>query len=60
MKAVVAGAVGLALGLVASGPAGANDSTAGLAAGGLVLTKSADIEMRSEDLYLSQKQVHGT
>src|SRR6185312_9937768 len=42
---------------VPAGLARANDSTAGLAAGGLVLTKSADIEMRSEDLYLSQKQV---
>ena len=31
----------------AVGPARANDSTAGLAAGGLVLTRSADIEMQS-------------
>jgi hypothetical protein len=42
-------------GLASSG--GANDSTAGLANGGLVLTKSADIEMQSEDLYISAKQV---
>jgi hypothetical protein len=40
----------------ASGAAG-NDSTAELAAGGLVLTKSPAIEMRSEDLFISAKQV---
>ncbi len=38
-------------------PAGANDSTAELAAGGLVLTKTAAIEMKAEDLYISPKQV---
>lgn len=37
--------------------AGANDSTSELAAGGLVLTKSAAIEMRSEDLYISESRV---
>jgi hypothetical protein len=37
--------------------AGANDSTAELGAGGLQLTKSAAIEMRSEDLYISAKAV---
>lgn len=37
--------------------ASANDSTAELAAGGLVLTKSPAIEMRSEDLFISAKQV---
>lgn len=40
-----------------SAPAGANDSTAELAAGGLVLTKSAAIEMRAEDLFISARQV---
>jgi Domain of unknown function (DUF4424) len=45
------------LAAISIAPARANDSTAGLAAGGLVLTKSADIEMRSEDLYISEKQV---
>src|SRR5262245_52411875 len=39
--------------LAASGRAGANDSSATLAAGGLVLTRSNAIEMRAEDLYLS-------
>jgi hypothetical protein len=35
----------------------ANDSTAELTAGGLVLAKSADIEMRSEDLAISDKLI---
>jgi hypothetical protein len=46
---------GLALAMAA--PALSNDSTAELAAGGLVLTKSASIEMRSEDLFISARQV---
>ena len=50
-------ALGTALAMTVAGAAGANDSTAGLAAGGLVLTKNADIEMRSEKLYISDKQV---
>jgi len=50
-------ALGTALAMILTGAAGANDSTAGLAAGGLVLTKSADIDMRSEKLFISDKQV---
>lgn len=42
----------LAFGLL-SMPAYANDSSAEMGAGGLVLTKSPDVEMRSEDLYIS-------
>ncbi len=38
-------------------PAAANDSTAERAAGGLVLTRSADIDMVSEDLFVSADQV---
>ena len=38
-------------------PAAANDSTAGHDAGGLVLTRSADIDMVSEDLFVSADQV---
>lgn len=38
-------------------PALANDSTAGLSAGGLVLQKTADIEMRSEDLSVSADKI---
>jgi hypothetical protein len=40
-----------------SAPAAANDSTAERAAGGLVLTRSADIDMVSEDLFISADQV---
>jgi hypothetical protein len=51
-------ATGLAVGLTAiAGAASGNDSTAELAAGGLVLTKSPAIEMKSEDLFISAKQV---
>jgi hypothetical protein len=38
-------------------PALANDTTAEIAAGGIVLTRSDSIEMRSEDLYVSAKQI---
>ncbi|HEX8261808.1 MAG TPA: DUF4424 domain-containing protein [Allosphingosinicella sp.] len=38
-------------------PAAANDSTAEHAAGGLVLTRSADIDMVSEDLFVSARLV---
>jgi hypothetical protein len=38
-------------------PALANDSTAELAAGGLILKTTDSIEMRSEDLFISQKEV---
>ena len=34
-----------------------NDSSAELAAGGLVFTKNLNVEMQSEDLYLSAKEV---
>jgi hypothetical protein len=46
-----------ALSLVLSTSALANDSSAVLAAGGLVLTKSDAIEMRSEDLFISTEEV---
>ncbi len=39
------------------GPAGANDSTASLDAGGLRLTYTPDIVVEFEDLYLSRAQV---
>lgn len=38
-------------------PAFANDSTAEHSAGGLILTRSADIDMVSEDLFVSANQV---
>lgn len=46
-----------ALAVLAATPAWANDTSAELAAGGLVLTKSDSIEMRSEDLYISEQAV---
>jgi Domain of unknown function (DUF4424) len=42
------------------GTAQANDSTAELATGGLVLTKTADIEMRNEDLFISTDEIRVT
>ena len=42
---------------LATAPVAANDSTAGLGAGGLVLTKTADIDMRAEDLSISTRQI---
>jgi hypothetical protein len=52
-RAALAGA----LALWALTPAFANDSSAELTTGGLVLAKSADIEMRSEDLSISAKEI---
>ncbi|MGO4725998.1 MULTISPECIES: DUF4424 domain-containing protein [unclassified Inquilinus] len=54
--------IGLAAGLFAAAgtPARANDSSAEIAVGGLVLTKSDDIEMRSEDLFVSAKEIRVT
>lgn len=49
--------LGLAALLAPLAGASANDTTARLAAGGLVLTKTADIEMRSEDLYVSAQEI---
>jgi hypothetical protein len=45
------------LAAAACGSASGNDSTAELTTGGLVLTRSADIEMRSEDLYVSPREI---
>ena len=42
---------------LAVGGAHANDSSAELATGGLVLTKNTDVAMRSEDLYVSTKEI---
>jgi hypothetical protein len=48
----------VALAALTLGPAAsANDSTAELTTGGLVLSKNADIEMRSEDLAISEKEI---
>jgi hypothetical protein len=52
-RAALAGA----LAAWAAASALANDSSAELTTGGLVLAKSADIEMRSEDLSISAKEI---
>jgi hypothetical protein len=43
--------------LALAAPSAANDSTAEHAAGGLVLTRTADIDMVSEDLFVSAAEV---
>lgn len=43
--------------LLAVSQASANDTTAALTAGGLVFGKTSDIEMRAEDLAISEKEV---
>lgn len=43
--------------LALAAPASANDSTAEHAAGGLVLTRTADIDMVSEDLFVSAAEI---
>ncbi len=48
----------LAAACLLAGPSAlANDSSASLGTGGLVLTKSADIRMASEDLSISRKKI---
>jgi Domain of unknown function (DUF4424) len=51
----------LAAALAAAAPppfAHANDSTAELATGGLVFVHNDNVEMRSEDLTISAKEIH--
>jgi hypothetical protein len=43
--------------IIAASPALANDSTAELTTGGLIFVRSSDIEMRSEDLHISTKEI---
>lgn len=50
-------AASVALLALAAPAAWANDSSAEMAAGGLVLTRSAQIQMASEDLYVSAQEV---
>lgn len=52
--------IGAALALTLFAPAHANDTSAELAAGGLIITKNDAIEMRSEDLFISQEAVRVT
>jgi hypothetical protein len=39
-------------------PAAANDTTAELTTGGLVFAKTPDVEMRAEDLFVSEREIH--
>src|SRR4051812_12411180 len=48
---------GILAALALAAPAAAHDSTAGDDAGGLVLTRTADIDMVSEDLFVSADEV---
>lgn len=57
MKKISAAAVATLAVALAAPAAVANDSTATTAAGGLVLTRDAHIDMRSEDLFISPRQV---
>jgi uncharacterized protein DUF4424 len=43
--------------LAAVAPASANDSIAELTTGGLVFAKTPDVEMRAEDLFVSEKEI---
>ena len=44
--------------LCALAPAAANDTIAELTTGGLVFAKAPDVQMRAEDLFVSEKQIH--
>jgi hypothetical protein len=57
MRRIWIAAAGAAAALAFAGSAAGNDSSAELADGGLVLTKSAAIEMQSENLFISPTQV---
>lgn len=56
LPVVFAAALSLSLAL-ASGPARANDSSAALTTGGLELRQNAVVEMDSEDLFVSAKEI---
>jgi hypothetical protein len=51
-------ATALVVAACAAAPASANDSTAELATGGLIFVKNDNVEMRSEDLSISVKEVN--
>jgi hypothetical protein len=57
MRVTIAALTSVVL-LFALDPAAANDSTAELTTGGLVFAKTADVEMRAEDLFVSEKEIH--
>jgi hypothetical protein len=51
-------AIALAILAGAALPAHANDSSAELSTGGLIFVQNPDVEMRSEDLFISAREVH--
>lgn len=53
-------AAAILIGVLASTPALANDTTAELASGGLEFVRNPDVEMRSEQLFISPQQVRVT
>lgn len=57
MRTISALAATAALAGLTLAPALANDSTAELGIGGLTLTRSADVVMQSEDLFISESRV---
>ncbi len=57
MTGIVWRVAAIVLSVVAAQSALANDSTAALGAGGIVLTESADIRMASEDLFVSREVI---
>jgi hypothetical protein len=50
-------AIALAIATATAAPALANDSTAELSTGGLVFVRNENIEMQSEDLFISAKEI---
>ena len=50
-------AAALLAAVLLAAPAAANDSVASMGAGGLVLGRTDGIEMRSEDLYVSAREI---
>jgi hypothetical protein len=51
-------AIALAILAGAALPTHANDSSAELSTGGLIFVQNPDVEMRSEDLFISAREVH--
>jgi hypothetical protein len=51
-------AIALAVATAAAAPALANDSSAELTTGGLVFVRNENVEMQSEDLRISAKEIH--
>ena len=50
-------AIALAIATATAAPALANDSTAELSTGGLVFVRNENVEMQSEDLFISAKEI---